>query len=656
VSVGTRLRRIWRIARWEVSLGSTSLDRQTLLAAVALLMLAGGIAGAGLVVGTEGLAPNQDIYRIGVDENSPYYDVVDRHAALTPREPDRAKLETGDLDLIVSPPGGGSGTVSLTVDGQRSDGPVDAGELSPSTVSVAYAPTEKGTAALTAFRSAVQGYNDRLMAVEPNETAAYPVSVTLQYRSQSTSLQSNRFADTNGTATGGDGSSGGESTDGPTDGSETTGDTDDQSTGGDDQQDDGESTEGSGSGSTDQRDDPELGDEDDSLLSGLLGGSSSQGSPAEISPPFPFGSLILAFVFLVPMNFIIQAYGGTILNERINRRGELLLVAPIERLDIVAGKTLPYLLAAVVAISGISYGVGGGVLAVAAVLPIALAFLASTFVGAMFARSFKELTFVTVTVSVFLTTYVFIPAIFTNVTPIALISPLTLVVMSLQGEAVGLGGYVFATAPFYLGSTILFLLGVGVYREEDMFTQKPVPLKFLDAIDARLRGPKSVGVASALTIPFVFIGELLAIAALFVMPIEISVPLILVVIAAIEEVAKSIHIYAGIESDRFDRSTRTAILLGGLSGVGFFVGEKFTAIAQIVGLPELVLGQAALTPSGVTPASTLALLLGPLVLHTVTAAISALGAKRNLRWYLLAMVVATVVHAGYNFAVVSTYA
>ena len=653
MSVGTRFRRIWRIARWEVSLGSTSLDRQTLFAAVALLVLAGGIAGAGLVVGTEGLAPNQDIYRIGVDENSPYYDVVERHAALAPREPDREKLETGDLDLIVSPPTSGSGTVSLTLGGQRGDGPVDAGGVSPSTVSVAYAPTEKGTAALTAFRSAVQGYNDRLMAVEPNETAAYPVNVALRYRSQSTSLQSSRFADDNGTATGGDGSSGGESADGTTDSSGTTGDTGEQSI--DDGQQDDRSSVGDGSGSTDQREDPELGDKDDSLLSGLLGGSSSQGSPAEISPPFPFGSLILAFVFLVPMNFIIQAYGGTILNERVNRRGELLLVAPIERLDIVAGKTLPYLLAAIVAISGISYGVGGGVLAVAAVLPIALAFLASTFVGAMFARSFKELTFVTVTVSVFLTTYVFIPAIFTNVTPIALISPLTLVVMSLQGEAVGLGGYVFATAPFYLGSAILFLLGIGVYREEDMFTQKPVPLKFLDAIDARLRGPKSVAVASALTIPFVFIGELLAIAALYVLPIEITVPLILVVIAAIEEVAKSIHIYAGIESDRFDRSTKTALLLGSLSGLGFFVGEKFTVIAQVVSLQDLILGQTALMPSGVTPSTGVALFFAPLVLHTVTAAISALGAKRNFRWYLVAMVVATAVHAAYNFQVVSAY-
>ncbi|MFO7833605.1 MAG: PrsW family intramembrane metalloprotease [Halohasta sp.] len=647
MKLGTRLRRIWRIARWEVSLGSLGLDRRTIAAGVLLVALAGAIATAGVVGGLDGLSPTQDIYRVGISADSPYYGVVESHAALAPHPPSVDRLERGEIDLLVE-----SRDVSGSTIAAGGSGTVGLGGGGPS-VSVAHTPTEKGAAALTAFRAAVQRYNDRTMALESNATAAYPVSVRLQYRSQESlvpgGVEANRSAD--GTDSDGDGDAS-ESTDGTDDGSGDTdgGEEDDASDGADEPSTvDVEVPDGADGERVDRAAD------DDSLLGGLFGGGATEGSPAEISPPFPFSSLVLAFVFLVPMNFVIQAYGGTILNERINRRGELLLVAPIERLDIVAGKTLPYLLAAVVAITGISLGVGGGLLSVAAVLPIALAFLSSTFVGAMFARSFKELTFVTVTVSVFLTSYVFVPAIFTNVTPIALISPLTLVVMELQGEAVGIGAYFFSTSSFYLGSAILFLLGVGVYREEDMFTQKPVPLKFLDAIDARLRGPKSVAVAAALTIPFVFVAELLAIAVLFVMPIELSVPLILVVIAAIEEVAKSIHIYAGIERDRFDRSLRTALVLGGLSGLGFFVGEKFTAIAQLVGLPDLVLGQATLTPAGVTPASTLALLFAPLVLHTVTAAISALGARRNWRWYLVAMAVATAVHAAYNFGVVNLY-
>ena len=641
----TRLRRIWRIARWEVSLGSTSLDRRTLLAGVILLVIAGSIAGAGLVFGLGGLSPDQDIYRVGIDADSPYHNVVEGHSALTAREPDPALLENGEIDILVSP-AANSQHVTLTAE---ADDDTEAVQLEPtgrSTLSVVHAQSEKGTAALTTFRVAVERYNDRLMALEDNQTAAYPVGVQLQYRSQQ------RLTDqTVDTPPVDDADADSDAAD-----EDDSDDADDATVDDTDEPDDDGQDTGGEVDVDDERDDPAVADDDGSFVDQLFGDGTASGSPAEISPPFPFTSLLLAFVFLVPMNFIIQAYGGTILNERINRRGELLLVAPLTRLDIVAGKTLPYLAAAVAAITAISLGIGGGLLSVLAVLPVALAFLAATFVGAMFARSFKELTFVTVTVSVFLTTYVFVPAIFTNVTPIALISPLTLVVMELQGEAVGMGAYVFSTAPFYLGSVILFLLGVGVYREEDMFTQKPVPLKFLDALDARLRGPKSVAVISALMIPFVFIAELLAIAVLFVLPIEVSIPIILVTIAAIEEVAKSIHIYAGFESDRFGRSTKMALLLGALSGFGFFVAEKFTAISQVVGLPELALGEATLTPAGVTPTATLALLAAPLVLHVVTAAISALGAKRDLQWYLVALLVATLVHAAYNFAVVSIYA
>ncbi|TQQ80048.1 ABC transporter permease [Halonotius terrestris] len=630
-----RLRRIRRIARWEIAQSTASYNRRTLLIAIVLVGVVGGVAAAALSLGVASPSPNTDIYRIGIDDDSPYNQVIEDTPALVARPPDASALDRGEIDLLV-------GFV------QQPQAP--AGEPQPPpTLLVERAPSDKGNAALTAFRSAVQSYNDRLMTQEPNATAAYPVVVELRYTPQAGdgagSLVGNDDEpvaelgnDTDGT---GDGDSGDDGS-GDGDGSDSDGGSD----GGDG--DDGGSD-------TPEQSAPDIDSDDGSLLDRALFGGSTSGSPAEISPPFPFASLLLAFLFLVPMNFIIQAYGSSILNERISRRGELLLVAPVERLDIVAGKTLPYIAVAVAVTAGIAVAIGGSLLSVLAVVPIALTFLAATFLGAMFARSFKELTFVTVTITTFLTTYVFVPSIFTNVTPIALISPLTLVVMELQGEAVGLGSYVFSTAPFYLSSGVLFMLGTGVYREEDMFTQKRVPLKFLDALDARLSGVASVGVLTALFLPFVFVAELLAIAVLFIAPIELSIPLILVVIAAVEEVAKSIHVFAGFESDRFDRSATTALLLGAVSGVGFFIAEKFTVIAQVVGLPDLALGEAALQPAGVTPSTTLLLLAGPLVLHTVTAGISALGARRDFRWYLVALTAATVVHAAYNFGVVTLY-
>jgi ABC-type Na+ efflux pump permease subunit len=386
--------------------------------------------------------------------------------------------------------------------------------------------------------------------------------------------------------------------------------------------------------------------------SGFLGGDTS-GSPASISPPFPFASLVLAFAFLVPMNFVIQAYGSSILNERVNRRGELLLVAPISPGDIVAGKTVPYLAGIVGITVLIAAAIGGGPVSVAAVIPIGLLFLASTFVGAMFARSFKELTFVTVTVSVFLTTYTFVPAIFTNVTPIALISPLTLVVRDLGGDAISLGDFAFSVGPILVAAIVMFLLGAGVYREEDMFTQRAVPLKFLDALDSRISRPRSIATLSALSIPFVFIAELLAIAVLFVLPVDVTVPLVLVAVAVIEELAKSLHVYAAFEKARFARTVRVSLLLGALSGLGFFVGEKFTAIVQLVGLPSLTLGQAAFAPSGIGLATAAGLLVAPLVLHAVTASVTALGARRGITAYAAALVGAIGIHVVYNLQVVT---
>jgi ABC-type Na+ efflux pump permease subunit len=599
-SLREHLSAIRRIARWEIERSAGIVDRRTAALGAVALLLAGAVVGAGAMAG--GVSLDRDIYRVGVAEDSPYRGPVERSVALEATRPDPDALRAGDVDVLVT-------------DGR-----------------VRIADTPKGRAALSEFRSAVRSANVELMRTQENGSAVFPVVVVLQYVSRSSGLPD---AVTNDD--GGGGISGGDGGD----------------SGGD----------GSGGGTA-----TPTGDDSDAAAdggsSGPLGvpglgginplGSGGSGSPAEIQPPFPFGSLVLAFAFLVPMNFVVQAYGSTMLNERINRRGELLLVAPVSPADIVAGKTLPYLGAMIVLTALVALGVGGSLVSVAAVLPIALVFLAATFAGAMFARSFKELTFVTVTVSVFLTAYTFVPAIFANVTPIALISPLTVVVRDLQPlQSVTPDAFLFATAPFTLCAGVLFLLGVGIYREEDLFTQRPVPLKFLDALDARVSRPRDVAILSGLSIPFVFVAELLAIAVLFALPVSLTIPLLLFVVALIEEVAKSLHVYAAFESGTFAGTRRVALVLGALSGLGFFVGEKFTAVAQVVGLPELALGQAAFAPAGIGLFSAAGLLVAPLVLHVTTASLTALGAKRDLRWYALAFAGSVVLHTAYNLTVVS---
>jgi ABC-type Na+ efflux pump permease subunit len=611
-----QLRKLLRIARWEVTKNAGGIDRRTLAVAVAAVALLGLVAP--LVAGG-GPGLDDGLYRVGVDEDSQYHDVVRADDTFVLREADRDAL--GD-------------SVDLLIEGDT---------ITP-------ADSQKGQAARQALRGSVQSYNDRQLRREANETAAFPVSVLLEYREQTGAGGGpvDQPGDDGGSGTG-DGDGDGDGTDGNgsvggADGADSGGDTDDGTAG----DADGGTGDPGGTGGL-------------SGIAGPLSGDGASGSPSDISPPFPFQSLVLAFVFVLPMNFLIQAYGSTILSERTNRRGELLLVSPVSRYDIIAGKTLPYFAGAMLAETAIAAGIFyliqgqvGGLVSVVAVAPLVLLFLGATFLGAMFARSFKELTFVTVTITVSLTSYAFVPAIFTDVDEIALISPLTLVVRDLQGEAISLGSVVFSTTPPLLVALVCFGLGAGLYREEDMFAQRSVPGRVIDALAGPVTRRWHVGVMTAALVPFVFVVQLLAIAVLFALG-EVAILLLFVVVAITEEIAKSMHIYAAYTHRRFERSVRGALVLGLASGIGFFLAEKIALLAQLVGLEQLAAGEAGLA-GGVTMGPILLLfLLAPLALHTVTAGISAVGASRGKGQYLIALAVAMAVHLVYNLAVVLTY-
>ncbi|MFB6152406.1 MAG: PrsW family intramembrane metalloprotease [Haloarculaceae archaeon] len=624
-----RVRNTARIARWETTKNAGDVDRRT-VAVVALALV--GLAVVGPLAVSQGLALDRGIYRVGVVAEDPYYQPAYRDPTFRVQEPSRRAVTAGEQEVLVS-------------GAQVRD----------------YAETKKGRAAVSELHSTVKRYNDWLMKGEENRSAAFPVVVNLTYAEQDAARViapggggGTQLAGSEGEGTNG-GSDGGGASDGGADGS--AGGDGSAGAGADGQSGDGPDGPSSGSDSASGGGGGNIGGS--SFTARLTGGSVS-GSPSDIAPPFPFRSLVLAFVFILPLNFVIQAYGSTVLSERINRRGELLLVAPVSRGDIIVGKTLPYFAGSLGVAVLISLALGGSYLSVLAVAPLALLFLSATFLGAMFARSFKELTFVTVTITVSLTSYAFVPAIFTDVTPIALISPLTIVVRDLQGQAISAGQFAFSTLPPALTALVLFGLGAGLYREEDMFTQRPIPLKVLDALAGRIKRRRSVGFVTAILLPFVLVSELVVVALLFALG-EISIPLVLVAVAVIEEVAKSLHVYAGYVHAKFDRRIRTALVLGGFSGLGFFLAEKLALIAQLVDLPDLAIGRAALNSqaalnTGLPPAVVLAaLLVAPLVLHVVTASISAVGASRGKRQYVAALALAVAVHLAYNLTVVALY-
>jgi len=154
----------------------------------------------------------------------------------------------------------------------------------------------------------------------------------------------------------------------------------------------------------------------------------------------------------------------------------------------------------------------------------------------------------------------------------------------------------------------------------------------------RLRALAPIAFLTACTIPFVFVAELLAVALLFALPVTVSIPVLLVTIAFIEELAKSIHLYAGFERGAFARTDRVAVAVGTASAVGFFLAEKATAVVQAVGLTELYVGRAAFGSvagmEGLPPIAIVGLFFAPLLLHGFATTVAAVGASRSRTYYV----------------------
>jgi len=363
-------------------------------------------------------------------------------------------------------------------------------------------------------------------------------------------------------------------------------------------------------------------------------------TPSHFNPPIPFKSVVLSFLFIFPVFFIAQFFSASITQERVRRRGELLLVSPVRPYEIVLGKLLPYLLLSLALMGAIAVSIGGNVWMLAILLPVALMFLSTAFLGALIARSFKELTFILVFLSVTLSGYIFLPAMFTNIHAISIISPMTLVVRLLEGEAVTAGEYVFSTLPFYLVSLLILMFGIFIYREEDLFTQKPIKSKLVDSIQVFIeRVPAPLFFLSMALLPLVYSIQLIMIVLMFNLPIRYGIIIFILLAAFIEEIVKSAGIYTVFSRKLSTSTTRNALKFGVLAGTGFFIGEKLILLAVIAGIADSVFGSV----------MGIGLLVFPLMLHVTSTTLASLC----LRYfgpgnYMGSLILAAAVHSAYN--------
>ena len=367
-------------------------------------------------------------------------------------------------------------------------------------------------------------------------------------------------------------------------------------------------------------------------------------TPSQLTPPLPFDVIVLVFVFIFPLYFTSQFYMMSVMNERIERRGEILLSSPLRPSAIVLGKMLPYLVVMIAVTTILSLTTGKTLIVLAVIFPAILFFLAAALLIGMAARSFKELSFISIFFSTVATSYLFFPSIFANIHVISLISPLTLIIYAVEGTAFTLADYFYSTFLFWVTAGILFAICIANLNEERLFTLHPLRDKVREYIASAISEKHPFASLFGITlfsIPFVLMAQLMLLVLLFNIPMPFSLVVLTFAAAFIEEWAKSIGIYAiAVERPAF-LTWRNVILASLAVMAGFLLGEKLLLFATLAQISESLFGAALFT--------SLQVIWMPLSLHFAGAFITISLIKIfGKRVYPIALVIASLVHGVYN--------
>ena len=378
-----------------------------------------------------------------------------------------------------------------------------------------------------------------------------------------------------------------------------------------------------------------------------LSSSSPMGTfktPSQLSPPLPFDSIILVFVFIFPLYFTSQFFMMSIMNERIERKGEILLSTPVKTSSIILGKMLPYFIGMLLICTVLTFWIRASPLILLPLVPVILFFLANALIIGMLSRSFKELSFVSIFFSTVATSYLFFPSIFANVHVISLISPLTLIVLTLQGTAWTATDYLYSTSLFWLTSAVLFYIAAKNFKEERLFSEKSLVTRireFLSEVLSRKHPFLSLFLLSGFSIPFVFMVQMMCLVLFFNLPMPFSLVCLLLFAALIEEIAKGVGIYTVYVRDPSFLTWKNLVLACAATAIGFLVGEKLLLFVTLAQITDSVFGSILFLSAGS--------LMLPLLLHFAGVLIVACCIKKwGARGFAPGLALAMIVHCLYN--------
>jgi RsiW-degrading membrane proteinase PrsW (M82 family) len=332
------------------------------------------------------------------------------------------------------------------------------------------------------------------------------------------------------------------------------------------------------------------------------------------------------------------------MNERIERKGEILLSTPVRTSSIIIGKALPYFIGMLAICTGLTLYIKASPIIILPLIPVIFFFLANALLIGMLSRSFKELSFISIFFSTVATSYLFFPSIFANVHVISLISPLTLIVLTIQGSTWTITDYLYSTSLFWLTGAVLFYIAARNFKEERLFSEKKLITRmreFLSEVLPEKYPFLSLFLLSGFSIPFVFMVQMMCLVLFFNLPMPYSLVFLLLFAALVEEIAKGVGVYTIYSRDPSFLTWKNLVLAGAATATGFLVGEKLLLFVTLAQISDSVFG------------SILFLSLGslwlPLLLHFVCVLIVASSLKIwGRKGFVPGLAVAMVVHCLYN--------
>lgn len=347
--------------------------------------------------------------------------------------------------------------------------------------------------------------------------------------------------------------------------------------------------------------------------------------PEEIRIPNLVEKMVVAFLFIIPSYFTVQVFSSSLLEDKLLRRLEVLLSAT-SRSDIILGKLIPYF--ALSLITAIAVSLYFNPVAFIFAIPVILFLFAAHSFVVMISRSYREATFLLLVVSLLITIYAFIPAVFSTAIPLSKVSPITLLLSFLRGEDVYIQDVALSFAHLGVMTSILLYLSM-MALNPDVAHGRSIAGKFVEISRLSIKNSYTAFLFAFLSISFAFMAELFALISVFILPRAFMIPALILSVAVVEELIKGFII---IPHPDMRRAFATAM--------GFFLGEKILILANI------------LQDYGIAFLGKYLLL--PLTLHLLTAAVFVFIIQKTRPLYAFSL--AILIHAVYDYTVVMLFA